>query len=40
MSTKKKVRNKENTIKKIYGAFFKLVLEEGFHKASTNKIAK
>jgi len=40
MSTKKKVRNKENTIKNIYGAFFKLVLEEGFHKASTNKIAK
>ncbi len=40
MSAKKKVRNKENTIKNIYGAFFKLVLEEGFHKASTNKIAK
>lgn len=40
MSIKKKVRNKEETIKKIYEAFFKLVLEEGFHKASTNKIAK
>jgi len=40
MSIKKKVRNKEATIKKIYEIFFKLVLEEGFHKASTNKIAK
>ncbi|GAH03263.1 unnamed protein product [marine sediment metagenome] len=40
MSIKKKARNKEATIKKIYNTFFKLVLEEGFHKASTNKIAK
>ncbi len=40
MSIKKKARNKEATIKKIYDIFFKLVLEEGFHKASTNKIAK
>ena len=40
MSIKKKARNKEATIKKIYDTFFKLVLEEGFHKASTNKIAK
>lgn len=40
MSIKKKTRNKEATIKKIYETFFKLVLEEGFHKASTNKIAK
>lgn len=40
MSIKKKARNKEATIKKIYETFFKLVLEEGFHKASTNKIAK
>ena len=40
MSIKKKARNKEATIKKIYEVFFKLVLEEGFHKASTNKIAK
>ncbi|NVM19558.1 MAG: TetR/AcrR family transcriptional regulator [Candidatus Lokiarchaeota archaeon] len=40
MSIKKKARNKETTIKKIYDTFFKLVLEEGFHKASTNKIAK
>ncbi len=40
MSNKKKARNKEATIKKIYDVFFKLVLEEGFHKASTNKIAK
>ena len=40
MSIKKKARNKEATIKKIYEIFFKLVLEEGFHKASTNKIAK
>ena len=40
MSIKKKARNKEATIKKIYNVFFKLVLEEGFHKASTNKIAK
>ncbi|MHA1563407.1 MAG: TetR/AcrR family transcriptional regulator [Promethearchaeota archaeon] len=40
MSIKKKTRNKEATIEKIYGIFFKLVLEEGFHKASTNKIAK
>jgi len=40
MSSKKKVRNKEKTIERIYETFFKLVLEEGFHKASTNKIAK
>ena len=40
MSIKKRARNKEATIKKIYETFFKLVLEEGFHKASTNKIAK
>ncbi len=40
MSIKKKARNKEKTIEKIYNTFFKLVLEEGFHKTSTNKIAK
>lgn len=40
MATKKTVRNKDKTIKKIYDAFFKLVLEEGFHKTSTNKIAR
>lgn len=40
MSITKKVRNKEKTIKKVYDTFFKLVLEKGYHKASTNKIAK
>ena len=40
MSITKKARNKEKTIKKIYETFFKLVLEKGYHKASTNKIAK
>jgi AcrR family transcriptional regulator len=40
MSSKKKPRNKEKTVKKIYETFFKLVLEEGYHKTSTNKIAK
>ena len=40
MANAKKSRNKEETVKKIYEAFFKLVLEEGYHKASTNKIAK
>jgi AcrR family transcriptional regulator len=40
MSNAKKPRNKEKTIEKIYESFFKLVLEENYHKASTNKIAK
>ncbi|MFW9785169.1 MAG: TetR/AcrR family transcriptional regulator [Candidatus Heimdallarchaeota archaeon] len=40
MSYSKKPRNKEKTVNKIYDKFFKLVLEEGYHKASTNKIAK
>ena len=40
MSITKKARSKEKTIKKIYDTFLKLVLEEGYHKASTNKIAK
>ena len=40
MSITKKARSKEKTIKKIYDTFFKLVLVEGYHKASTNKIAK
>jgi AcrR family transcriptional regulator len=40
MSIAQKARSKEKTIKKIYDTFFKLVLEEGYHKASTNKIAK
>ena len=40
MSNSKKSRNKEDTIKNIYGCFFNLVLEIGYHKASTNKIAK
>ena len=40
MTNQKKPRNKEKTIKKIYETFFDLVLEVGYHKASTNKIAK
>ncbi len=40
MSNQKKGRNKEETIKKIYDTFFKLILENGYHHASTNKIAK
>lgn len=40
MSNAKKPRSKEKTIEKIYDSFFKLVLEESYHKASTNKIAK
>lgn len=40
MLNTKKARSKEKTIQKIYDCFFKLVLEEGYHKASTNKIAK
>ena len=40
MSNQKQTRDKEATIKKIYEKFFNLVLEIGYHNASTNKIAQ
>lgn len=40
MSKRKIERNKEEKIKLIYDSFFKLIVEKGFHRASTNKIAK
>jgi AcrR family transcriptional regulator len=40
MSNPKKTRNKEATIDKIYEKLFQLVLEVGYHNASTNKIAQ
>ena len=40
MSKRKITRNKEEKIKLIYESFFKLILEKGFHRDSTNKIAK
>ena len=40
MSNQKQTRNKEATINKIYENFFKLVLDLGYHNASTNKIAQ
>ena len=40
MSKKKYVRNKEEKIELIYDTFFNLVLKHGYHKTSTNHIAK
>lgn len=40
MVDQKKTRNKELTINNIYETFFDLVLEIGYHKTSTNKIAQ
>jgi len=40
MSKRKVTRNKEEKVNLIYKTFFKLILEKGYHKASTNKIAK
>lgn len=40
MSNQKQTRNKEATINKIIENFYELVLEVGYHNASTNKIAK
>ena len=39
-SNKKFVRNKQEKIDLIYDTFFKLVLEQGYHKTSTNHIAE
>ena len=40
MSNKKYVRNKEEKIELIYDTFFNLVLKHGYHKTSTNHVAK
>jgi len=40
MSKRKITRNKEEKINLIYDTFFKLIVEKGYHKTSTNKIAK
>ena len=40
MSKKKYVRNKEEKIELIYDTFFNLVLKHGYHKTSTNHVAK
>ncbi|MBN1801970.1 MAG: TetR/AcrR family transcriptional regulator [Candidatus Lokiarchaeota archaeon] len=40
MSNKKFSRNKEEKIELIYETFFNLVLKKGYHKISTNHIAK
>ena len=40
MSTKKFSRNKQEKIDLIYNTFFNLVLEKGYHKTSTNHVAK
>ena len=40
MSNKKYVRNKEEKIDLIYDTFFNLVLKHGYHKTSTNHVAK
>ena len=40
MSSKKFSRNKQEKINQIYGTFFKLVLKQGYHKTSTNHVAK
>lgn len=40
MSTKKFNRNKQEKIDLIYTTFFNLILEKGYHKTSTNHVAK
>lgn len=40
MSSKKFSRNKQEKINKIYDTFFKLILKQGYHKTSTNHVAK
>jgi len=40
MSSKKFSRNKQEKINLIYDTFFKLILKKGYHKTSTNHIAK
>ena len=40
MSTKKFNRNKQEKIDLIYNTFFNLILEKGYHKTSTNHVAK
>jgi len=40
MSKKKFSRNKKEKINRIYDIFFNLILEKGYHKTSTNHIAK
>jgi len=40
MSSKKFSRNKQEKINLIYDTFFKLILKHGYHKTSTNHIAK
>jgi len=40
MSKRKITRNKEEKINLIYDTFFKLILEKGYHRTSTNKIAE
>jgi AcrR family transcriptional regulator len=39
-SKRKFIRNKQEKINLIYDTFFKLVLEQGYHKTSTNHIAE
>ena len=40
MSSKKFNRNKQEKINLIYDTFFKLILKRGYHKTSTNHVAK
>ncbi|MFX1390495.1 MAG: TetR/AcrR family transcriptional regulator [Promethearchaeota archaeon] len=40
MSSKKFSRNKQEKIKLIYDTFFNLILKRGYHKTSTNHIAR
>ena len=40
MSNKKFSRNKQEKINLIYKTFFRLILEHGYHKTSTNHVAK
>ncbi len=40
MSSKKFNRNKQEKINLIYDTFFKLILKKGYHKTSTNHVAK
>ena len=40
MSSKKFSRNKQEKINRIYDTFFKLILKQGYHKTSTNHVAK
>jgi len=40
MSSKKFSRNKQEKINLIYDTFFKLILKKGYHKTSTNHVAK